>query len=443
MQGIADATRATLADDAKFQRYAATVRGAGADQAAIEDLRKRTKDYLGNVDAYLTRNAPLHPWGYGRVDSFNVLSNEVLAKTLHLDGTLPGRPNNLKQPDSPNNIPSLWETGDIEWQGANGSVNNAIARMTLEVLGVFADFLPANDRPGGFRSTVQLAALHEMDLQIAGGKGAAEARNKLLPPKWPADVFGPIGADAAEGEKIFEAQCASCHWQPGKYQMTKVGEYPYVSPDGDPTHNPYRKPFIKIVTVPLAEIGTDPGIVRNFLTRTAHAGPELMKVDAIKAALKGAEEVPAIALTRVLVGGFLLKNLDALGLSPLQKVAYTNFHPALKPEEMPDIKVYKARPLSGIWATAPYLHNGSVPNLDELLKEPAERTPRFTLGTFAYDPELVGFAPSSGPDAFGFDATLPGNLNTGHAYPPHDAQEKLKASNPNWRHALISYLKTL
>ena len=47
--------------------------------------------------------------------------------------------------------------------------------------------------------------------------------------------------------------------------------------------------------------------------------------------------------------------------------------------------------LDGIWARAPYLHNGSVPNLRELLEPPPKRTKLFYRGYDAYDPDNVGF----------------------------------------------------
>lgn len=94
---------------------------------------------------------------------------------------------------------------------------------------------------------------------------------------------------------------------------------------------------------------------------------------------------------------------------------------------------YKGRPLNGIWATAPYLHNGSVPNLDELLKPAAERQSPFRVGSREFDPEKVGFRSDVGP--FAFDATLPGNSNAGHEYSRPLTEDE--------RQALIEYLKTL
>ena len=54
-------------------------------------------------------------------------------------------------------------------------------------------------------------------------------------------------------------------------------------------------------------------------------------------------------------------------------------------------ETYKARPLNGIWATAPFLHNGSVPNLKEILLPADQRSKTFFLGTREYDPATVGY----------------------------------------------------
>jgi hypothetical protein len=102
---------------------------------------------------------------------------------------------------------------------------------------------------------------------------------------------------------------------------------------------------------------------------------------------------------------------------------------------------YKARPLNGIWATAPYLHNGSSPNLQDLLTDPAQRVASFCVGDANFDPVAVGVpAASKSVDscpqgAFRFDTSLAGNRNTGHAYGTD--------LSPNDKRALIAYLKSL
>jgi len=99
---------------------------------------------------------------------------------------------------------------------------------------------------------------------------------------------------------------------------------------------------------------------------------------------------------------------------------------------------YSNTPLDGVWARAPYLHNGSIPTLWDLL-EPVERRPAiFYTGYDVYDPKNVGFV-TSGPDAervgFKFETCLPGNSNIGH---PYGADLK---DDEKWD--LIEFMKTL
>ena len=79
---------------------------------------------------------------------------------------------------------------------------------------------------------------------------------------------------------------------------------------------------------------------------------------------------------------------------------------------------YANQPLDGIWLRAPYLHNGSVHNLRDLL-EPASKRPKvFYRGYDVYDPKNIGFladiSEENGRSYFRFDTALPGNGNQGH-----------------------------
>lgn len=99
---------------------------------------------------------------------------------------------------------------------------------------------------------------------------------------------------------------------------------------------------------------------------------------------------------------------------------------------------YANVPLDGIWARAPYLHNGSVPNLRAMLQPEAERPATFYRGYDVYDPEQAGFI-SEGPEAqkvgFFVDTKIPGNSNQGHAYGV--------TLSDNDKKDLIEFLKTL
>jgi hypothetical protein len=75
-------------------------------------------------------------------------------------------------------------------------------------------------------------------------------------------------------------------------------------------------------------------------------------------------------------------------------------------------RLYKARPLVGIWASPPFLHNGSVPTLYDLLS--TERPSKFYIGNREYDPVKVGFVTARYPGGQEFDTAVPGNSNLGH-----------------------------
>jgi processive rubber oxygenase RoxA-like protein len=106
---------------------------------------------------------------------------------------------------------------------------------------------------------------------------------------------------------------------------------------------------------------------------------------------------------------------------------------------------YLSPPLDGIWLRAPYLHNGSVPTLRDLLNGPNERPEIFHRGYDVFDPVKVGFKEPlprpTGPTGelhdphFLYDTRQRGNGNGGHTYGtqlPNDEKEKL-----------LEYLKTI
>jgi hypothetical protein len=100
---------------------------------------------------------------------------------------------------------------------------------------------------------------------------------------------------------------------------------------------------------------------------------------------------------------------------------------------------YMALPLDGIWARAPYLHNGSVPTLRALLT--GDRPAQFYRGNIAYDQTNVGFANAAAPGAFIYDTTLSGLSNVGHS--SKDFLGLNWKQNPDDLNALLEYMKTL
>ncbi|MEB3180768.1 MAG: c-type cytochrome [Nostocaceae cyanobacterium] len=99
---------------------------------------------------------------------------------------------------------------------------------------------------------------------------------------------------------------------------------------------------------------------------------------------------------------------------------------------------YVSVSLDGLWLRAPYLHNGSVPSLEDLLEKPENRPQSFYRGYDVYDPKKVGFI-SGGEEAervgFKYDTSVEGNSNQGHIYGTDLPGDEKKA--------LVEYLKSL
>ncbi|HEV8586581.1 MAG TPA: hypothetical protein VGT02_16560 [Methylomirabilota bacterium] len=135
----------------------------------------------------------------------------------------------------------------------------------------------------------------------------------------------------------------------------------------------------------------------------------------------GTDPTRAKGLTRQAADGFnaLLARLET---------------PGYVPPAQPGIRAtgkYWAPTLVGVWARAPYLHNGSVRTLTDLLTPPAQRATSYRRGTKDYDPTAVGFLDGG---AYLLDTRTPGNSNSGH-----DFGTNLSADE---KRDLIEHLKT-
>jgi hypothetical protein len=99
---------------------------------------------------------------------------------------------------------------------------------------------------------------------------------------------------------------------------------------------------------------------------------------------------------------------------------------------------YANHPLDGIWARAPYLHNGAVPTMRDLLEPPENRPVRFYRGYDVYDQKRLGFAHNvaaeKGRKYFLYDTTLKGNSNQGHLWGTQ--------LSPQEKDAIVEYMKT-
>ena len=205
---------------------------------------------------------------------------------------------------------------------------------------------------------------------------------KLKSPAWPSDVFGPIDtAKASRGEELFSQHCQSCHH----------------AHEGD--------------LISLEAVGTDPNRAKNFLK------PQ----DGLPFHEAIAQEVSLLETTV----------LEQAGISPEEAAS----HEYNGPPVWRGTGKYQSRLLSGIWSTAPYLHNGSVPTLFDLLLPVDQRPTSFQVGNRLYDPEKVGYVTEVDDPPFTFQSSSIGGSNAGHEYGTELGDED--------RWALVEYLKGL
>ena len=135
--------------------------------------------------------------------------------------------------------------------------------------------------------------------------------------------------------------------------------------------------------------------------------------------------------------------IDAAGPShPLANGGRNGAHPATPP------LAYRARPLGGLWATPPCLHNGSVPNLYQMLVPADQRDMVFHTGGRAFDPKNVGYSTAKFDGGFEFRTDRPNdphpNSNAVHEFRNTPCKGVIgRELSDEERLAIIEYLKTL
>ncbi len=143
-----------------------------------------------------------------------------------------------------------------------------------------------------------------------------------------------------------------------------------------------------------------------------------------------------------------VENLASVGTDPARLNSYTYIFATAQAALYPESQYrfthfsktdgYANQPLDGIWARAPYLHNGSVPTLADLLEDPADRPKQFLRGYDVYDGQRVGFFQDTSAAhgaGFLFDTAVPGNSNQGHLFGTKLAKDQ--------KQDLIEFMKTL
>jgi mono/diheme cytochrome c family protein len=397
-QGILDSLNATLADNAKFGRFVLALGATDANALRAEMVAER--DWWTRR---ITRSAGLSPHGPSRVDAFTVIANEVACELLGVPANCPP-----KIANAPTQFPYLWGSPDFQFAQYNSSVHSPIGRNVGEVTGVFAEATLGPSIPQVI-SSANLTNLHALETWL----------KSLQAPSWPAEILGPIDSGlAAQGADLYAANCASCH--------------PAVAPRSAP--NAFGKTFAMMnFSTPLGALGTDPMAAITFPTRRADPGPWAPIAAANN--LYGPDGKVAVFALLSISGSSILQRYFAInGFNDFQKIAFLDFRESMTPTQA-QLTTYKARPLNGVALTAPYLHNGSVPSLWDLLLPPAQRPTQFYVGNTSFDPVHVGYSTEQVANSVLFDTTKLGNGNGGHVYGTSMTDAE--------RYAIIEYIKTL
>lgn len=390
----------------RFNRFANTVLPEDHTASDRDRLKTALKSTFRKGKAYkeLIEKENIYPTeeGFGRLDALGRIGNFVFGSEIDKK--------NYVESNAPVNYPHIWDTPWFDWVQYNGSIKQPLVRNAGEAMGVFAkvNFDP-HDTTTLFSSTINFTNLYEMEQLIRG----ETALSGLQSPKWPEDVFGEIDREKAKlGKDLYIEHCQYCHMPP-KDESDRLlfgyGEDNWTEPDS------LGNRYLNLKMVNLYTVGTDPNTAVNFAQRIVQLG-NLGEMARDKDTVWAPKGVGGITTAGValpfLVDKTIEKGLNDLGVTGEARARMRGY----RPNEIQAPMAYMARPLNGVWATAPFLHNGAVPNLYQLLSPLAERDKKFYLGSKEFDPKHVGLSTEKVKGGFEFDTSHPGNSNKGHQF---------------------------
>ena len=402
-----------------------------------------------------------------RLNNSNSLSKDDIRSLLN---------NSLfNEANAPVSYPFLWDVGQSDYVQWNGLASNAglgpLGRNAGEVIGVFGILdweikdkkLPSlsalltgqkdKARQMKFYSSIDINNLNRLERTL----------QTLKSPPWPQDILGDIDWRKVDnGKLLYKRYCQSCH---------EVVD----SRDAD------RHIIGKMFDVNV--VGTDARAAENGVHYSGNSGnfaetyqsidgvgdvvvqQEAPVVEVLTAATKGVIGTPD--KDKIFIRRWFERVYNIIASLSDNKIKATvkvgDYNPDTTAEPYASLLAYKSRSLNGIWATAPYLHNGSVPTLyDLMLPSGCElssvdmdqaklagqefRPESFTVGSRLFDTKKVGFESHDQKfqtlntrDANG--QPLAGNSNCGHEY--GTGKDDLPVLNRDQRYEIIEYIKTL
>ncbi len=432
-------------------------------------LKKEMREFLASptifdgIVAILKQTYPTEE-GYGRLDA---LGRGLNAQFSVLD------PRNIGRGNAPVVIPPLWYTHDYGWVETVSGMRQPLGRNVAESWGAYAVVDLVNSDPAKrFHSTIPMQNMFFMETLIS----------VLTPPVWPEQILGKVDPEAVKlGQYLYEEKVFDNALSPAEEQWCpetpgSPGEDGWQPCPNAGTHkkglcarchaavaetyaNELGKRYWQLPMYKLNVIGTDPGVAVNFNGREVYTG-------VLREAFGGKEKVGIGEALLVTTSAVMTAELGHQRLTPDDRSAATGY----RKNNFRAPLAYPAQPLQGDWAAPPYLHNGAVPNMYELLSPVAERSASYWTGELEFDPVHLGYrsVPFEGgfefvtrrsvPGAVGssfrqllaghleFNRDIAGNSNLGHEF--RNAPKGTKGVigpllTLKERMAIIEYLKVM
>lgn len=389
----------------------------------------------------------------------------------------------FNDPNAPVSYPFLWDIVQSDYVQWNGLANNAgvgpLGRNTGEVIGVFGILDWTAHKRGwslpslvtgqksksyqiDFTSSIDLVNLSRLESHLAS----------LTSPVWPTQKADNPQQEIAKAifDKLPEWQIDSTKVRRGRQLYAEYCESCHEVID--------RTDRDRIVVANMLDInvaGTDRAMAENSVNYKGYSGnfKNTYQTESV-GGLVIKDRAPVVQILTAATMGEVTTAPDPDKWWPRRALDWLymlaksffdneikasvksgNYQPDTTASPYQSLLSYKARSLNGIWATAPYLHNGSVPSIYDLLLpvkrdgDPADglyRPTEFKVGSREFDPIKIGLR-TEGYEGFTFKADKRGDFNSGHEYgtvhaPAVDGQQQEPMTDEE-RWDLVEYIKTL
>ena len=429
-----------------------------------EKVKKELDQFLhgpsivGGIVAGIKNTYPTEE-GYGRMDALGRGANGQF-------GPLDDR--NILVANAPVLIPPLWYTHDYDWVQSVAAIGQPLGRNVTESWGVNSAVDLTNPDPNQrFHSSIPIKNMFWMETLISVMKA----------PKWPEDILGKVDPKLVEeGRYLYEEKVFDNALTPAEEQWCPEGSDDYQTcpnpntqnkglcarchgPVGQVKANENGKRYFQLPMYKLSVLGTDPYDATNFNARKVYTG-------VLKSKFGGKDQVGVGEALLVTTTEVMARELDHQHIPPEDRLKVTGF----RKNDFRAPLGYPARPLTGYWATPPYMHNGAIPNLYEVMSPVSERSTSFWTGSEEFDPVKVGYRTDKFEGGFRFDTkrnflqetgysmrelfsghlrfdrNIAGNSNLGHEF--RDAPKGTPGVigpylTPHERMAIIEYMKVM